>query len=193
MKISVNIKVRNPEWYWTPEELLESKEAGSLSREDFEAINGDKIKKHDEFVDFEYKFEVINYTTNPKTTFDLSIFTSESEEYVNPTEHILKLENVTIVEFIGKTEKSLVVVSNDLIHQFIGASKGNDGRIYWYFYLKENTPYKRLCDNIWISNEIFTKQCGNLVLEANRDLFFSFDNKNLMDKNLKMREHGYGK
>ena len=43
MKIAVNIKVMNPEWYWTKEQIAESKKKGSMSRAEWEMLNEDKI------------------------------------------------------------------------------------------------------------------------------------------------------
>ena len=188
MKIAVNIKVRNPDWNWSGNELFELDNEGSILGEEIKIANGEVIKKHKESVDFEYLFDVINATTNPKTTFDLVIHTSENQEFVNPTEHNLKLENVTKIEFEGQAEKSFVVVSNDLIHQFIDALKDKDDRLYWSFNIKENIPYVKLCDNIWLSDRMIYKHCESLVLKANCDLFFKVCNEKLIDKNLKKRD-----
>lgn len=188
MKIAVNIKVRNPDWNWTGKELLELDKGYSISGDEKETTNGYVIKKHKECVDFEYLFDVVNATTNPKTSFDLVIHTSENKEFVNPTEHNIKLDDVTIVEFEGQSEKSFVVVSNDLIHQFIDSLKDKDDRLYWSFHIKENIPYVKLCDNIWLSDRMIYKHCESMVLKANCDLFFKVCNEKLIDKNLKKRE-----
>ena len=41
MKIAINIKLRNPEWYWK-----DKKRKGEMSREEWMMINKDKIQKH---------------------------------------------------------------------------------------------------------------------------------------------------
>jgi hypothetical protein len=56
-----------------------------------------------------------------------------------------------LLSLLGKkNEKTEVVVSNSLIHQYIGARQ-KEYKYYIYFYLKENASYERLGQLIWIS------------------------------------------
>lgn len=165
MKIAVNIKVRNPEWYWTKEQLEKNKDY----RKEWEMINGDKIDKHTNAVDFDFKFDILSYNDNRKTSYDLPIYSADNENFENKVKHIVTLDNVTVVEFIGETEKSYVVVSNEIVHQFISCKQEKDGRLYWYFYLQENSDHLRLTDNIWIADaqhEKIQKQIGTHKIVA---------------------------
>jgi hypothetical protein len=54
MKVVVTIAVRNPEWYWSKEEM---REAGEY-RKEWEALNDDKIWKHIPSDTFEIAFDV---------------------------------------------------------------------------------------------------------------------------------------
>ena len=157
MKIAVNIKVRNPEWYWTKEQLTESKKKDSMSRKEWEMLTEDKIPKHSAEVDFEYNFDVISYKDNRNSKFDITLFNTSNETNTNPLPVTFTLHDVTMVEFAGELEKSYVVVSNELIHQFMSARRNRNGRFYWYFYLKENSEYVKLTNNIWVSYVEFNK------------------------------------
>jgi hypothetical protein len=173
MKIAVNIKVRNPEWYWPKERLIDSTKKDSMSRKEWEMLNEDKIPKHSEEVDFEFKFDVKSYKDNRNSEYHLTINVSDNVDFTNPSTHNVIIKNVTVVGFIGDKEESYVVVSNELIHQFISAKKNANGRLYWYFYLKEDSDYVRLTDNIWISyseNEKINKQFERFVIEEDSNL-----------------------
>lgn len=157
MKIAVNIKVRNPEWYWPKERMSDSKNKDSMSRKEWEMLNEDKIPKHSAEVDFEYNFDVISYKDNRNSKFGITLFKTNNETTNNPLPVTFTLHDVTVVEFDGGLEKSYVVVSNELIHQFISARQNRNGRFYWYFYLKENSEYVKLTNNIWVSYVQFNK------------------------------------
>lgn len=152
MKVAVIIKVRNAEYYWTKEELLESKNGKSMSREEWLFINGDKISKHTIGVDFEYLFQAKNHLVNPVATFKLNVYCSNNEDFENSSIHTIELDDMTVIEFSDENHKSQVVISNELIHQFISAKQNKDGYHYWYFYLKENTEHSKLPPNFWISD-----------------------------------------
>jgi len=152
MKVAVIIKVRNAEYYWTKEELLESKNGNSMSREEWLFLNGDKILKHTIIVDFEYLFQAKNYLENPVATFKLNVHCSNNEDFENSSIHTIELDDMTVVEFSDESHKSYVAISNELIHQFISAKQNKNGYHYWYFYLKENTGHSKLTPNFWISD-----------------------------------------
>lgn len=182
MNVSVSIRVRNPEWYWTKEELAKSKKKGEMSREEWELHMEDKISKHSSTVDFEYAFDVVSHNDNRNTSFPLTIF-SEEETTGNLIPHEVVLENMTVIEFVGEKDKSYVAIANELIHQYLGV-KQKKGRFYRYFYLKENVDCFSLSDNIWISQNQLDKldftPCG-----INAD-------KNLVVKNFGMLLDAYG-
>lgn len=180
MKIAVIIKVRNPEWYWTKEELLESKNGKSMSREEWLFINGDKISKHTIGVDFEYLFQASNYLENPVANFKLNVYCSNSEDFENHSIHTIELNDMTVVEFSDESHKSHVAISNELIHQFISAKQNKDGCHYWYFYLKENTEHTKLITNIWVSDT----QRKKIFKEIGDFKFFQVD----LDPYLKIRK-----
>ncbi len=145
MRHVINIKVRNPDWYVATSE-------STLSRESWEIINEGKIPKHAIFTEFEYKFEILDYHEWIETKYNIEIY-SEKNNKVNRV-GVFTINNVKVVEFKGEQQSSFVVVSNELIHQFISAKKEN-GKLYWYVFLKENCNYLKLYDNVWITIEVF--------------------------------------
>jgi hypothetical protein len=144
MKVILTVAVRNPDWYWSKEQL---KEAGDY-RKEWEAINGDKIWKHVPSDSFEIPFDVKDIKENRKDEFELKFI---SEDKTQSLSHIVK--DMTIVEFIGENDqKTEVAISNSLIHQYIGARQ-KQHKYYVYFYLKENASYERLHQLIWLSEK----------------------------------------
>jgi len=148
--------------------MVDSKNKDSMSRKEWEMLNEDKIPKHSIEVDFEYNFDVISYKDNRNSKFDITLFNTSNEANTNPLPVTFTLHDVTVVEFAGELEKSYVIVSNELIHQFISAKKNSNSKLYWYFYLKENSDYVQLSDNIFLSNvefENLTNQFGKFAIE----------------------------
>lgn len=134
MKVSVNIKVRNSEWFELDDEL--------------KMINEGKMAKYSDFVDFEFDFEVISHIDNRSTDHALKLQVADNGMQ---SESIYILNDVTKIDFIGKAKQHSVVVSNSLIHSFLGAVQRGK-RFYWYFFLKENTNYAKLGVSIWIDD-----------------------------------------
>jgi len=187
MKISVNIKVRNPEWYGFEEEGDDEYNNESLmSREAWEVINDGKIPKYSDTISFEYKFDVIKYSDNRNGIYELEIFTSNDTNFKNPIKNSISIKDITIVEFISDKEKGQVIVSNDLIHQFISARKGKDGRFYWYIYIKENKNYCAISENIWISESHYNKLMNKLMKTYPDTVNFMVKE----DQNIKIRSTG---
>lgn len=151
MKIAVSIKVRNPEYYWSKEEIKKSHKEGEMSYEEWLMINGDKIQKHIPSVTFEYDYEVIEYNYPEGSEYELTVVTDDGTK-----EQKVKVSDVTVIEFIGKEDRSIVVVSNDILHQFLKAKK-DKGRTYWYFYIKEDSDYIPFTPSVWLSKEIGEK------------------------------------
>ena len=135
-------------------------------------MNENKIHKHLPTISFGYNFEVEHHSENRKANYELAVYYLENEESESQQKHTVILENVTIVEFIGGNKKSLVVISNDLIYQYIG-SKMKEGKFYWYFYLKEDSHYVKLLDNIWVTEEQYQqleKQFEKLDFAIEKDV-----------------------
>lgn len=167
MKIAVSIKVRNPEYYWTEEEVKESQKEDEMSYEEWLTINGDKIQKHIPAITFEYNYEVIKYEYPEDLEYELPVVTEEGT-----TEQSVKIFDVTVVEFIGKDQNSTVVISNDIIHQSIKAKK-DKGKTYWYFYIKENSDYISFSPSVWLSKETAKKifeQIGDYGIRPNNHI-----------------------
>jgi hypothetical protein len=143
MKVIVTIAVRNPEWYWSKEKMQESGDY----RKEWEAINEDKIWKHVPSDTIEIAFEVKDIKENRNTEYELEFVSADKAQSFSHT-----IKEVTAIQFIGDkpNEKAEVVVSNSLIHQYIGARQ-KEYKYYIYFYLKENWPYERIGQLIWIS------------------------------------------
>lgn len=145
MKVILTIAVRNPDWYWTKEEM---DNAGDY-RNEWEALNEDIVWKHVPSDTFEIPFDVKDIKENRKAEFDFK-FTSEDKSQSASC----LIKDLTIVQFFGEkeNEKSEVIISNSLIHQYIGARK-REYRYYVYFYIKENVSYERFHQLIWLSEE----------------------------------------
>ena len=63
MKVIVTVGVRNSQWYWSTEEL---KKAGEY-RQEWEALDEDKIEKYLPSETFEINFDVVNIKEERKT------------------------------------------------------------------------------------------------------------------------------
>jgi hypothetical protein len=100
MKVILTVAIRNPEWYWSKEQL---KETGDY-RKEWEAINEDKIWKCVPSDSFEIPFDVKDIKENRKAEFELKFM---SEDKTQSLSHIVK-----VVDFIGnKGEKTEVPIS----------------------------------------------------------------------------------
>jgi hypothetical protein len=145
MKVIFTIAVRNSDWYWTKEEM---ENAGNY-RKEWEALNEDKIWKYVPSDTFEVPFDVKDVKENREAEFDFK-FTLEDKSK-SASCHI---KDLTIVQFAGENEeeKIEVIISNSLIHQYIGARQ-KEYKYYVYFYIKENLYYERFHQLIWLSEE----------------------------------------
>lgn len=178
MNVSINIKVRNPEWYWGQQDIKASMKKGEMSYDEWKMINEGKIYKHLPAITFDYKFKVESFSENCETNYEITVYDLKNEEAEKQERHKVTLEDVTVVEFKGENNISHVVVANALKHEFRGAQKSGATH-YWYFYLKENAEYVKLMDNIWITAQQF-EQIQNQFKE------FGFAVEN--DANLKILE-----
>lgn len=142
MRVIITIAVRNPDWYWSKEEL---QEAGEY-RKEWEVLNEDKVEKYLPSEAFEIAFDVRDIKENRNGTFDIRFVSEDKSQSIS---HSVK--QVTVVEFIGTDQSISIVISNSLIHQYI-AARQREYKYYVYFYLKENTPYERLNQFIWLSD-----------------------------------------
>ncbi len=169
MKVAVNIKVRNPEWFWSQKEIKKSNKEGEMSYEEWKMINEGKIAKYTDLVDFEFLFDVEKHLDNRFNTYDLKFSCEENGTQIEKT---YKLNDVTTIDFIGAEKQSTIVVSNSLINQFLSAVKKGQ-RFYWYFYLKGGIPYTKIGENIWI-DEMETSNlmalCKNISFDQNIEI-----------------------
>lgn len=179
MKITVSIRVRNQDFYEAFEEFKKSQGDLKMSQRDWMVYNDDKIQIHSTYVGFEFNFVVNSFNIKESREYDLEVFSIDEGEKNKPKKNIFHLDNVQIVEFRGDKKNSFVVISNELFHQKIHIENGGSDHKYLYFYLKENTDYNRLSNNIWLSDD---------KIEAMRNLFGDFAIQN--DPNLIMREEG---
>ncbi|MFL5765788.1 MAG: hypothetical protein ACJ77K_17715 [Bacteroidia bacterium] len=164
MKVAINIKLRNPDWFWEPERMKDKK--GEMTRKEWEMINEDKVSKYRDAVDFEYNFDVINHTVLKETDFPVTLY-SENDENRELVPQDVVLKNMRVVEFTGANTKSVVAVSNDIIHEFFEARK-KKGRDYWYFYIKEDVACVAFTKNLWISKKQFS-ELGFVPVAKNGD------------------------
>jgi hypothetical protein len=143
MKVVFTVAVRNPDWFWSEEQMEKEKDY----REEWEAINEDKIDKHNPSWQYELPFDVKQIEDNRYAEHTLK-FTAVA----NPEEIVhYVLHDVTVVKFIGEEQTIEAVISNSLIHQYIGAKKSVH-KNYEYFYLKENASYYHPFDKlIWMA------------------------------------------
>src|SRR4051794_5411187 len=98
-------------------------------------INEDKVEKYLPSVTFGFKFDVERIEENREAEFKFELNAKGERVLSHP------LKNLTVVNFLGpNNESGRVIISNSLIHQYIGARK-KGYKYYTYFYLKENIPY----------------------------------------------------
>jgi hypothetical protein len=144
MKVVLTVAVRNPEWYWSKQEL---EEVGEY-RKEWEALNEDKIEKHLPSWAYEIAFDVKDIKENREAEYEISFVAKE-----NKAEKMTYcLKDVTVVTFVGDNHTSDVVISNSLIYQYVGVRKMGY-KYYIYFYLKGDVSYEKLHQLIWISEQ----------------------------------------
>jgi hypothetical protein len=147
MTVIVNFNVRNPEWYWPSEQL---KEAGPYY-EEWKALNADKIPRHIPTWAYRMGFDVVDVNENRKATCELKFSGSGDPKLVRS----FTADDMTHVIFTGKKgEKAEVIISNEIMHSFMGA-KQSGRKYYWYFFIKEDADFERLEDTIWLSKRQF--------------------------------------
>ena len=151
MKIALNFKVRNPEWYWPETKIKESE--GYY--ETWKILNEDKIYKHIPSWSYEINFDVVDVKENRNADYELRYSNPHNKGEIKS----LILNDMTFVTFYGSVEKVEVAISNAIIFSFMGAQKSGS-KYYWYFYIKENIEFERLTDLIFISKD------QNLILES---------------------------
>ena len=146
MKHLVTIEVRNPEWYWPQEDINKDKEG----YEQWKVLNVDKVEKHVPSITLGFEFSVINTEENREKDFLLKMnHNGINKEYL--------LRDVTYVKFIGENDQAEIMVSNSILHSYMGVRPRTEGKSYCYFFIKENVKYVSLIDSIWISKDEFDK------------------------------------
>jgi hypothetical protein len=144
MTVLINFNVRNPDWYWSADQMNESGDY----YEEWKALNEDKVPKHLPSLGFRISFDVIDVQVNMNTIYDLKFSDRARPEIIQS----VKLEDMTHVVFSGGDDKAEVVVSNEIIHSYLGAKKSGK-KYYYYFFIKEDAEYERLTDTIWVSKK----------------------------------------
>lgn len=143
MEVTFTVAIRNPLWFWPKEEMKKEKDY----RKTWEAINADKIDKHNPFWQYKIPFDVEEIKENRETEHQIKLASAKD----NNGSIYFTLKDVSVVTFISKTEKMEAVISNSLIHQYLGA-KQQEYINYVYFYLTENCRYYHPVDQlIWMS------------------------------------------
>lgn len=157
MIVNINFNVRNPEWYWSAEEI---REAGSYY-EEWKALNADKVPKHSSAWGCQIGFDVADVNENRKAACELKYFDTADPDIVRS----FIAGDMTHVIFTGtQGEKGEVMISNEIMHSFMGA-KQSGRKYYWYFFIKENTDYERLENFIWLSKRQFLELRETLAAE----------------------------
>jgi hypothetical protein len=114
-------------------------------------INEDKIQKNVPTIEFDFKFDVIEFNEVENDTYALEIYEIKDDQIVDSPIN-LQLNDVRVVNFIGKEDRCSVVVSNSIIHQYIG-NKKQHGKHYFYFYIKEDADWVRVDQHIWLDEK----------------------------------------
>jgi len=140
MKAHLTIAVRNPDWFWTKDQLDEARDY----RKEWEALNEDKVPKFVPSETLEVAFDVEEIIDNRHTSFEIPLKSKNGDIAT------CNLEDLTVVEFRGKIDTWKAAVSNSLIHQYMGARK-QEYKLYVYFYIKENVRFHQVAPGIWIS------------------------------------------
>lgn len=125
----------------------------------FEMINEDKIQKHIPTIEFDFNFEVNEYQEAEENTFDLEIYPTKDDKIDKKNPVRVQLKGVCVIDFYGETEQCSVVVSNSIIHQYIG-NKKQHGKHYFYFYIKEDAYWIKVDKHIWL-DEVEAQRIGN--------------------------------
>lgn len=147
MTVIVNFNVRNPEWYWSAEKI---KESGSYYDE-WKAFNADRVPRHIPTWAYQIGFNVENVNENRNTTCGLEFRDSEDAHIVRS----FTVEDMTHVIFTGKQgEKAEVMVSNEIMHSFMGA-KQSGRKYYWYFFIKEDADFEKVDNSLLLSKRQF--------------------------------------
>jgi len=98
---------------------------------------------------YKIPFDVIKVEDSRDSIFPLPLKDSTEGSHLKLT---YSLGDCTHVKFIGDGKVVDVVVSNSIIHQYLGAKK-EGYKFYWYFFIKENITYERISEFIFISEE----------------------------------------
>lgn len=139
MKIEVNIKARNPDWYYP----------GYQSDHYFEAftcINEGKIPKHHLSHGFTFAHPIQRFEQLSTETYRFDFHSAEK-----PAVEPVLLEGLHITRFFDGQVDNQVVVSKEILHSFFAAEKQPDGKLYWYYYIDENAAFAIFRQNIWLS------------------------------------------
>ena len=122
-------------------------------------------------IEFDFNFDVIEFNEVEIDNYALEIFEIR-EDKIDDSPIIIQLKDVSVVNFIGKNDRSSVAVSNSIIHQYIG-NKKRHGKHYFYFYIKEDADWIRVDQHIWLDRKEvnrISKIYGQSIVEPNKKI-----------------------
>lgn len=140
METVINIKAFDAAWLALSKEEIEFR--NQIKEQD--DIDNEKYK---EGVSFAFDFDVLRYTTDRNTKFKLDF--DYTDQGVSKQGSVT-IEDVTIIEFVGKENTARVIVSNRLFFGDFEANKSG-GKQYLYIYLDGNFEYQIVNENVWLS------------------------------------------
>lgn len=138
MEIQINISVRNRDWYWKEDAY----------QKEWIIINGDKVPKYSPAVSFLIHANVQEYRKDDSEQYTFKVKNTRQSE--NPYKEVL-VNELDVTEFIHARETTPVIVSKSILHNAMAAQNQGKGKLYWYYFIKENADYVQLESNIWLS------------------------------------------
>lgn len=142
MEIQINISVRNQDWYWKEDNY----------KEEWIAINGDKIAKYSPAVSFLIDADVQRYMKAEVDAYTFKI--SNKDQSSNPYREVF-IDQLDVTEFIYADGTTPVIVSKSILHNMMAAQNEGKGKFYWYYFIKEDADYVQVESNIWLSRSHF--------------------------------------
>lgn len=133
MNVVVKFCIRNPDWH---EGMNEKDEQ--------------HIPKYSHSSSFKFPEKVIDCATRETNSYELTIVAEDETNSETSTLGTVLLEDVHVTEFRHGEESTPVVISNEIIHEVVTTQKEN-GKLYWYYFLKENVDILNLECSIWLS------------------------------------------
>ncbi len=141
----ITIKVFEQDWLDMPDE---DKEYFKQLKEPEDL----EIMKYRESISFDFGIDIIQHTVVKNGAFSLPVrFENAVTKLVEQT--TVLLNDVTVIEFSGLSGKAYLIISNALIYSDFTAQKSG-AKLYCYIYLRGNTNYGILAENVWLQEEV---------------------------------------